>query len=207
MWSLSFVYRFLSLCAPPRQASPSSLCVLPHGFPPQQCVALVITSCLKQTDGIRESDGQFSQCMCRLLRFCACVPHACMFLFLFPATTPQPLHPTLQVFCMAGVCTSVCVHARTWGITWHFVLVQVGQPHLLSLHRLFWMLGVSERSAWRSPLPIFLFRLCSLLTHQSRVCPRSSFTWSETLAIYMHRRLYEGWSLFVSLSLASSLRI
>lgn len=94
------------------KAFPSSLCVLPHGLPLQQCVALVIPSCLKQTDGIRESDGQFSQCMCRLVRFGVCVfrMHTC-FSFLFPATT---LSPSAQVFCMAGVvCVCVCVSVRT----------------------------------------------------------------------------------------------
>lgn len=77
MFSLFFIYRSLSSALFLSKVSSSSLCVLPHGFPLQQCVALVITSCLKQTDGIRESDGQFSQCLfspciCTQLLF-ACV--------------------------------------------------------------------------------------------------------------------------------------
>lgn len=76
-------------------------CDLPHGFPLQQCVALVITSCLKQTDGIRESDGQFSQSLlspylCTLLLFCACVicMHASFLLFVSSFFMSLLLSPT-----------------------------------------------------------------------------------------------------------------
>lgn len=79
------IFVALFLCVP----SPSSLCVLPHGFPLHQCVALVITSCLIQTDGIRESDGQFSQClftpfMCTRLLY-LCVRSECTLLNFSPS--------------------------------------------------------------------------------------------------------------------------
>lgn len=110
--SPSFSLRYSSPKPPP-----SSLCVLPHGFPLQQCVALVITSCLKQTDGIRESDGQFSQClfspcMCTQLFPCVCVLYARFFSFRHLLLTPPP--PSLPVslpLCTADVCLCECVQA------------------------------------------------------------------------------------------------
>lgn len=113
-----FIYRCLSFAFFFSKSSPSSLCVLPHGFPLQQRVALVITSCLKQTDGIRESDGQFSQCLFSL-RMCTQLLFACVFCmhttlllsisFRLPPHSPSPSLPVSLHLCTADVCLSECV--------------------------------------------------------------------------------------------------
>lgn len=120
-FALSFIYRSLPFALLPSKASSSSL-----------CVALVITSCLKQTDGIRESDGQFSQrmfCLCmrtELLSACALSMHT-----LLPSSsfTLHPASPSLSVslhLYMVGVCLCECVRRIRWGITWQNVLVHDG---------------------------------------------------------------------------------
>lgn len=85
------------------------LCVLPHGFTLQQCVALVITSCLKQTDGIRESDGQFSQCICTLLLFCVCVLYAGFLTSCHLLHSAQPLTPSYPPYFLPASLSSVDV--------------------------------------------------------------------------------------------------
>lgn len=104
-----FIYHPLSFALFLSKASQSSLCVL---FPLQQCVALVITSCLKQTDGITESDGQFSQClfspcMCTQPPFvCVCV----LWVFFFTChhlffLTPVHMHiPSEHGWCVLCEC-------------------------------------------------------------------------------------------------------
>lgn len=105
--SLSFFVLVLS------KSSLSSLCVLPHGFSLQQCVALVITSCLKQTDGVRESDGQFSQCLFSLC-MCTQLLFACVFCMhttlLLSVSFRLPPHSPLSLsFCEFAVVHSWCV--------------------------------------------------------------------------------------------------
>lgn len=133
--ALLFCALFLS------KAFPCSLCVLPHCFPPQQCVALVITSCLKQTDGIRESDGQFSRCfppcLCTQLLFCGCfffaiasLPHA-----ISHKTHPPPHQLSLDL-CMTGVCVCVCVFIACEANVGNYLtrwVSPVGQSHVLLL--------------------------------------------------------------------------
>lgn len=104
-----FIYHPLSFALFLSKASQSSLCVL---FPLQQCVALVITSCLKQTDGITESDGQFSQC---LFSPCMCTqpPFVCVFCgyssLLATTSSSSPLFTCTFPVSMADVCcVSVC---------------------------------------------------------------------------------------------------
>ena len=127
MLSLFFIYHPLSFFSKPLHPLCLSLCVLPHGFPLQQCVALVITSCLKQTDGIRESDGQFSQCLFSP-RTCTHVPFFFFFFFFCvsvlyasftllsqsPFLTPPPHRLSLCEFAFAHgqVCVCVCVCSR-----------------------------------------------------------------------------------------------
>lgn len=122
-----FIYHPLSFALFLSKASQSSLCVL---FPLQQCVALVITSCLKQTDGITESDGQFSQClfspcMCTQPPFCVCVCFVGILLYLPPPLLPHPCsHAHSQwawLMCVVWVCAQ-----GTWGITWQDVLAEDG---------------------------------------------------------------------------------
>lgn len=110
MFSLFFIYHSLSFALFLSEVSPSSLCVLPHGFPLRQYVALVITSCLKQTDGIRESDGQFSQRMCTQLPFFFfCVFSVCT-LLLFSLPPPSLSHALPASLRSADVCCArVCV--------------------------------------------------------------------------------------------------